>query len=306
MAKTPRERIDYIIQWRKDHPEKVKEYQKKSDEKHKEARQEYRKNYVEQNKEKLQIQRKQYKKENREKLSKQYLDYLNSNPEMKRRQRERTKIWRTKNKEWLKEYSKSKTVLYQTDESHRKKVLDLSHDNHVNKRFEVIYWYSDGLMCCKECGENHVEFLAIDHINGGGTQERKKVNDIVFYLIRNNFPEGYQVLCHNCNTIKHINTIVRKNPDAPYNRCRDNIKNKMFKKYSQSEIPICKCCGYTDMRALTFNHINGGGTQERKTKKYTSMPEHLYRNNIPLSEINVLCQNCNKSLGHYGECPHNT
>jgi len=54
---------------------------------------------------------------------------------------------------------------------------------------------------CACCGEIRYEFLAIDHINGGGNQERKNYsrNGFVSFLIKNNFPEGYRVLCHNCN-----------------------------------------------------------------------------------------------------------
>lgn len=53
---------------------------------------------------------------------------------------------------------------------------------------------------CKCCGENHYEFLTMDHVktnNNGLYGER-----LYRYLIRNNFPEGYQVLCWDCNTLK--------------------------------------------------------------------------------------------------------
>jgi len=55
---------------------------------------------------------------------------------------------------------------------------------------------------CVCCGENNLEFLCIDHINGGGNKHRKKVgHGGTFYrwLRKNNMPEGYRVLCHNCN-----------------------------------------------------------------------------------------------------------
>ena len=45
------------------------------------------------------------------------------------------------------------------------------------------------------------EFLAIDHINGGGNKHRKELkNDkLPGWLAKNNFPEGFRILCHNCN-----------------------------------------------------------------------------------------------------------
>jgi hypothetical protein len=58
---------------------------------------------------------------------------------------------------------------------------------------------------CVCCGESVVQFLSLDHINGGGNKHRKEVGTgIGFYrwLKRNNFPEGFQTMCHNCNQAK--------------------------------------------------------------------------------------------------------
>lgn len=54
---------------------------------------------------------------------------------------------------------------------------------------------------CDCCGENKYEFLVFDHINGGGNQHRINGDGrkIVRYLIKNNYPDGFRVLCHNCN-----------------------------------------------------------------------------------------------------------
>lgn len=55
---------------------------------------------------------------------------------------------------------------------------------------------------CACCGEPEREFLAIDHVNGGGRQERKKIPPgIQFYsnIIKAGFPDKYRLLCHNCN-----------------------------------------------------------------------------------------------------------
>lgn len=62
---------------------------------------------------------------------------------------------------------------------------------------------------CSCCGENMFEFLEIDHINNDGSKHRKQINKYgsTFYgwLIENDFPEGFQVLCKNCNIGKHRN-----------------------------------------------------------------------------------------------------
>jgi hypothetical protein len=55
---------------------------------------------------------------------------------------------------------------------------------------------------CKCCGESEVKFLCIDHIDGGGNKHRAEVGGgSTFYgwVIKHNFPSGFQVLCHNCN-----------------------------------------------------------------------------------------------------------
>jgi len=76
-----------------------------------------------------------------------------------------------------------------------------------NLRFEIIKHYSQGLFkcMCPGCNVNQYAFLAIDHIEGGGNQHRnggaKKIN-VYTWLKRNNFPTGFQVLCHNCNMAK--------------------------------------------------------------------------------------------------------
>jgi hypothetical protein len=67
------------------------------------------------------------------------------------------------------------------------------------KRRELLDHYGGKCACC---GEEHYEFLSIDHINGGGTKHRAEVGKgDVFYkwLRKNGYPEGFRVLCHNCN-----------------------------------------------------------------------------------------------------------
>lgn len=62
---------------------------------------------------------------------------------------------------------------------------------------------------CTCCGEDGQYFLAIDHIDGDGNTHRKKINKygsgFFKWLVDNDFPEGFQVLCHNCNMGKYLN-----------------------------------------------------------------------------------------------------
>ena len=68
-------------------------------------------------------------------------------------------------------------------------------------RLEVLKHYGGNPPKCACCGEAHIEFLAIDHIGGGGNKQRKTISgsDLPRWLKKNNYPKGYQVLCHNCN-----------------------------------------------------------------------------------------------------------
>ena len=53
---------------------------------------------------------------------------------------------------------------------------------------------------CECYDERQHQFLTIDHINGGGTRHRKEVGRHVYaQLRREGYPDGYRVLCWNCN-----------------------------------------------------------------------------------------------------------
>jgi hypothetical protein len=76
--------------------------------------------------------------------------------------------------------------------------------NGWDDKLKVLSHYSNNRVLCDCCGEDHIEFLVIDHINGGGNIERKKLKltsgrRFYRYLIKNNYPPGYRVLCQNCN-----------------------------------------------------------------------------------------------------------
>lgn len=72
-----------------------------------------------------------------------------------------------------------------------------------NTRLRVLKHYSGkNKPDCACCGIDFYEFLAIDHINGGGLKHRREMHSqigLYRWLITNGFPEGFRVLCHNCN-----------------------------------------------------------------------------------------------------------
>lgn len=70
-------------------------------------------------------------------------------------------------------------------------------------RIIVLTEYSkDKQLGCSCCGEKTVEFLTLDHIYGGGQEERKKypATSLFRRLRKLGFPQGqHRTLCYNCN-----------------------------------------------------------------------------------------------------------
>jgi transposase-like protein len=53
---------------------------------------------------------------------------------------------------------------------------------------------------CACCGEDRLEFLSIDHINGNGKQHRAAAGGKLYRLIvKQGFPADLRILCYNCN-----------------------------------------------------------------------------------------------------------
>lgn len=76
---------------------------------------------------------------------------------------------------------------------------------HRKNKLEVITKYGGKCSCC---GEGRIEFLTIDHVNNDGAKHRAEIgkgSDQTYrWLIHNGFPDGFQVLCYNCNIAKSV------------------------------------------------------------------------------------------------------
>lgn len=83
-------------------------------------------------------------------------------------------------------------------------------------------------------------------------------------------------------TKKHNNTYHQK------------IKYECMAQYCPNRLVQCKQCGFNDMRALCIDHIDGGGTQHRKSLGGggSVFYKWLKKNNYPAG-FQVLCTNCN-------------
>jgi hypothetical protein len=78
---------------------------------------------------------------------------------------------------------------------------------HRAQRIEALQAYGGLVPACACCGEATLLFLALDHVNGGGRQHHLETGGGGFYvwLRKNNYPEGFKVLCHNCNFGRQLN-----------------------------------------------------------------------------------------------------
>ena len=99
-----------------------------------------------------------------------------------------------------------------------------------DKRLEILQYYSKRLSksdipCCNCCGQNsHVDFLAIDHIAGikqmDSEPELMKLgysstlhpDSLKKFILDNNFPKGFQILCNTCNKSKGM---TQNNNECP-------------------------------------------------------------------------------------------
>ena len=123
-------------------------------------------------------------------------------------------------------------------------------DTASEKRLKILLTYSKRLSnsnvpccaCCKMSG--HVDFLALDHIAGReemdsepelvklGYSSKLKNKKLRNWLIENNFPKGFQILCHSCNYAKfnsNINT-------CPHETARKEETFAMMEEQSSFEV----------------------------------------------------------------------
>jgi hypothetical protein len=130
-------------------------------------------------------ERKKYYEENKEEINRKRREYR-KRPDVNKRENNRNLEWRHNNIERAREISNKAKKIYEA------------------KCKELVFNHYGKVCAC--CGESNPIFLSIDHINGGGTKQRKSgERKICVWLFRNNFPSGFQTLCFNCNWGKHLN-----------------------------------------------------------------------------------------------------
>lgn len=134
------------------------------------AKQAYKRRYYQLNKERIIARNQEYRRKNKERVYAQNCR------------------WRRENKE---------------------KIAQQKKRHALQLKMEVLTHYSMGAPCCARCGMADIDVLCIDHIEGGGAAHRRDsrlVGRVAFYyfLRRQGYPGGYQILCYNCNRKKYV------------------------------------------------------------------------------------------------------
>jgi len=175
--------------------------------------------------------------------------------------------------------------------------------NKIKKKLklETFAEYCDDAVRCRNCGEDDIDILTIDHVNDNGAEHRREIGlagrgGYPFYqwLKNNSYPDGFQVLCYNCNFRKRNKQLKPENPThiqevrAAYAR---RIKLECLDAYGGHECP----CGETDIEVLTLDHVNDDGAEHRRNTGtrgqnfYHMLRKNGFPNDPPLQ---VLCLNC--------------
>jgi len=300
--------------------------------KYSQERREKNQEYYLKNKQKIDLYNKEWSKKNRDKVSLSAQRRRALNPQ---KAREYQSQWNKKNADKVKKYQK-KYLLKHPERLDKLKQWGINNPEKLQRAFErekpkrkkyhaslqqkikqeVMAGYSlkisnSKFPCCSLCNEKILDFLAIDHIEGARIMGHgKDMHSTKLYkiLIKQNFPNGYRVLCHNCNRVKYLEILKKKkysqNPEAIRGRKRRRENKKtVFEKYSDGS-PKCICCGYDNIDCLDIDHIEG----RRKMKHDSTMEGHklyryLIRNKFPRG-FQLLCHKCNKAKSHFGKCPH--
>lgn len=156
----------YNKKWREAHPDAVKEHARKWAQTHPE-----------------------YAKRWREEHSEYYKRWREAHPD---RARQHARKWREEHPD----RSERSTRKWQEGNP------DYFAGYHRKQKIKALTHYGNGKCACVRCGFDDIRALSIDHINDDGNIQRKVVKNIYVWLRKNDYPEGYQTLCMNCQFIK--------------------------------------------------------------------------------------------------------
>lgn len=169
--------------------------------------------------------RKKYYLEHREHIIQKATEWTLEHPD---RRLETKRKWNRNNKEKVHQYyfklkenspEKLKTVSRRYREKNPERRKE-SLRKWRAKLQKTVYEHYGGSPCkCNCCGESEYKFLTLDHINNDGWKDKKKglVSTRLWkWIIDNNFPKEFQILCANCNFGKSRNGGICPHQDTMF------------------------------------------------------------------------------------------
>lgn len=159
-------------------------------------------------------------------------------------------------------------VLKSLDSYHKHKLMKDFHSNEckICHKINNQKWYSDNT---KKCGLQQKEYRIKNH---------DKVREI----------EKKSFLRNREKRLFGMRQYIIK------------LKDFVYKMYGDK----CDCCGETNREFFAIDHINGGGTEERRKLGTRGILIMASKEGFQKEKYRLLCHNCNMSLGFFGYCPH--
>ncbi len=185
-------------------------------------------------------------------------------------------------------------------------IMENQRKRNLQNKILVMEKYGNKCSCC---GEHNLGFLTIEHINGSGRKHRKEIGcsssgSFYRWLLKHDCPkDNFTILCYNCNCGKGVGDICPHHKIYPItNKTQFKEKLLMIDGYGGK----CECCGETNYRFLTIDHIFNDGTKECNEMglmRGYQFYKWLRQNNYPKDRYRLLCYNCNSGR-KFGQCPH--
>ncbi len=133
-------------------------------------------------------------------------NYKNKNKNIIRK-KNREHYWGEKHDEIL----KKNAIRYHKNSS---RFSDRNKRDGLKRKLKCFNYYSNNNIKCICCGETEISMMQLDHINNDGYKHRKTLRDknggacggsrMYRWIIKNDFPPIFQVLCANCNMSKML------------------------------------------------------------------------------------------------------
>lgn len=128
------------------------------------------------------------------------------------RLREEARHYYQEHKEEKKAYARRYYQAHKHEQKEQRRIYN--HQRLRRIKLEVLSHYSGGPPYCLQCGIDDLDVLCIDHIDGGGEKHRRNLgvlsgSSFYSWLQRERYPEGFQVLCANCNLKKQMREWAR-------------------------------------------------------------------------------------------------